>query len=79
MKKLLLFLTLLAFLAGPIAPVSEAQAASHSKNHSAKSKASKSKLKAKSKAKKAALKSSKKGIKAGKRTKLSKRAKMQRH
>ncbi len=81
MKKLLLFLTLLAFLAGPMAPVPEAQAASHSKNHSAKSKASKSKakLKAKSKAKKAALKSSKKGIKAGKRIKLSKRARMQRH
>ncbi len=75
MKRSLLFLTLLAFLSGPLSPVAEVQAASQSKNHSVKSKAAKSKFKAKSKAKKVVLKAGKQGIKAGKRVKLSKSAK----
>jgi D-alanyl-D-alanine endopeptidase (penicillin-binding protein 7) len=74
LKKALLFLTLLAFLAGPILHVPEVQAASQSEKHSTKSKSkvkskSKSKVKAKSKSKKIASKSGKK------KTKLSKRAK----
>jgi serine-type D-Ala-D-Ala endopeptidase (penicillin-binding protein 7) len=79
LKKSLLFLTLLAFLAGPLSPVMEVRAADPSKDRSVKSNAKApqktSRLKAKSKAKKAALKSGKKGIKAAKRVKLSKRAK----
>jgi len=71
LKKSLLFLTLLAFLAGPMLSVPEVQAAGHakSKSHSAKSKAkagSKSKVKTKYKSKKVALK-------AGKRIKSAKR------
>jgi len=72
LKKSLLFLTLLAFLAGPMLSVPEVQAADHakSKSHSVKSKAkkagSKSKIKSKHKSKKVALK-------AGKRIKSAKR------
>lgn len=62
-----LFLTLLAFLAGPIPGMQEVQAASQSKAHSVKSKA---KIKAKSKVRKATLKASKKGIKAAKRVRI---------
>lgn len=76
MKKSLIFLTLIAFLAGPALSGSEAQAASQSKVHSAKSKAAKSKavksktVKSKSKSKKVALKASKKGGKSAKRARV---------
>lgn len=69
MKKSLLFLTLLAFLAGPMLNVPEAQAAGHakSKSHSVKSKA---KVKTKYKNKKVALNASKRGVKAAKRVRV---------
>lgn len=77
MKKSLLFLTLLAFLAGPILNVPEAQAAGHakSKSHSVKSKAkakagSKAKFKTKYKNKKVALNASKRGIKTAKHVRV---------
>jgi len=77
LKKSLLFLTLLAFLAGPILNVPEAQAAGHakSKSHSVKSKAkakagSKAKVKTKYKNKKVALNASKRGIKTAKRVRV---------
>ncbi len=47
MKKSILFLTLLAFLAGPILHVPETQAASESKTHSSKAKSTKAKAKSK--------------------------------
>lgn len=70
MKKSFLFLTLLAFLAGPILHVPESQAAGESKTHSSKAKSTqakaKSKLKTKAKSKiKAKAKSKKVSSKAG--------------
>jgi D-alanyl-D-alanine endopeptidase (penicillin-binding protein 7) len=47
LKKSILFLTLLAFLAGPILHVPETQAASESKTHSSKAKSTKAKAKSK--------------------------------
>jgi D-alanyl-D-alanine endopeptidase (penicillin-binding protein 7) len=75
LKKSVLFLTLLAFLAGPMLNVSEVQAAGHakSKSHSAKSKAkagSKSKVKTRYKSKKVALKAGKRGVKSAKRVRV---------
>jgi len=74
LKKSWLFLTLIAFLAGPILSVPEVQAASHSKSrpHAVKAKAakSKSKIKARIKAKKVTLKSGKRGIKATQRVRV---------
>jgi D-alanyl-D-alanine endopeptidase (penicillin-binding protein 7) len=68
LKKSWLFLTLIAFLAGPILNVPEVQAAGQSKSLSVKSKAKiKAKTKTKAKSKKATLKASKKGIKTAKR------------
>jgi len=63
-KKFLVFLTLFAFLAGPILHVPETQAASESKTQSSKSKSDKAKSKAKAKAKsKAKLKAKSKSKK----------------
>ena len=69
MKKSILSLTLVVFLAGPILNVPVAQAVSQAKSHSVKSGAatSKSKHKTKSRGKKAALKSSKSGLNAAER------------
>ena len=67
-KKFLVFLTLFAFLSGPILHVPETQAASESKSHSSKSKSvngkSKAKVKSKAKAKIKAKSKSKNKLKA---------------
>jgi D-alanyl-D-alanine endopeptidase (penicillin-binding protein 7) len=68
-KKFLVFLTLFAFLSGPILHVPETQAASESKSHSSKSKRDKAKIKAKAKNKLKAKAKSKTKLKAKSKSK----------
>ncbi len=68
-KKFLVFLTLIAFLAGPILHVPETQAASESKTHSSKSKNAKANSKAKSKVKAKAKTKTKAKLKAKSKSK----------
>ena len=74
MKKSLLLLTLMAFLASPMALPPEAEAASRTQNKTHKVKAGKAKSKTaktgKAKAKKVSLKSARKGFKASKRARV---------